>query len=67
MKIAIPLVHFINLANYACAQRVLLTGDTTRQITLDSTGYAEEHPQDISEEAGLFIYSKDGREAIRIC
>jgi hypothetical protein len=66
MKIAIPLVLLISLANYTSAQRVLLTGDTTKQITLDSTGYAEEHPQDISEDAGLFIYSKDGREAIRI-
>jgi len=66
MKIAIPLVLLIYMANYAYAQRILLTGDTAIHITLDSTGYVEEHPQDISEEAGLFIYSKDGREAIRI-
>ncbi len=52
--------------SYSLAQRVLLSGDTTIQVTLDSTGYTEEHPHDISEDAGLFIYSADGREAIRI-
>ena len=52
--------------SYSLAQRVLLSGDTTKQVTLDSTGYTEEHPHDISEDVGLFIYSADGREAIRI-
>jgi hypothetical protein len=66
MKSVISIVLLTLLAGYSHAQRVLLSGDTTKQITLDSTGYAQEHPQDISEEAGLFIYSKDGREAIRI-
>ena len=64
--IALPvLVSFLTFT-YSQAQRVLLSGDTTNQVTIDSTGYSEEHPLDISEEAGLFIYSKDGREAIRI-
>ena len=60
----IPLVFFTNVL--LMAQRVLVETDTSNQITLDSTGYVEIHPQDISEDAGLFIYSKDGREAIRI-
>jgi len=66
MKSAILIMLLTLLAGYSHAQRVLLSGDTERQITIDSTGYAVEHPQDIFEEAGLFIYSKDGREAIRI-
>ena len=60
----ISLVFFTKVC--VIAQRVLVTNDTTIQVTLDSTGYSEIQPQDISEEAGLFIYSKDGREAIRI-
>jgi len=59
------LLLFFTIA-YSYGQRVLLQGDTTNQITIDSTGYAETHPQDISEETGLFIYSKDGQEALRI-
>lgn len=67
MRITILLVllsFLINICSYA--QRVLLHGDTLNQITIDSTGYGENHPQDIPDEAGLFIYSRDGREALRI-
>lgn len=67
MKTVVILLHLSFLTFWSTqAQNVLLTGDTTIRIALDSTGYAELHPHDISDEAGLFIYSKDGREAIRI-
>ena len=64
-KILLGILTFLTISN-SQAQRVLLSGDTTIQIALDSTGYAEVHPHDISEDAGIFIYSKDGREALRI-
>ena len=54
------------LTSYSKAQRVLLPGDSTNLITLDSTGYVEIPPQDISDEAGSFIYAADEREALRI-
>lgn len=64
--IVLPVLLSFLTVTYSPAQRVLLSGDTTIHVTLDSTGYAEEHPHDISEDAGLFIYSADGREAVRI-
>ena len=48
------------------AQKVLINDDATIQITIDSTGYSESHPQDIPDETGLFLYSANGREALRI-
>ncbi len=67
MKIAILLVPLsLFTIPYSYAQRVLLKGDTLIQISIDSTGYVESHPHDIPDEVGLFIYSKDGHEALRI-
>jgi hypothetical protein len=67
MKRVILLILFIFFSiTLSFAQKVLINSDSTIQVTLDSTGYTEEHPQDISEDAGLFIYSADGREAVRI-
>ena len=54
------------LTSYCHAQKVILNGDAENKVTIDSTGYAEEHPLDISKNAGLFLYSKDGGEALRI-
>jgi hypothetical protein len=47
------------------AQRVLVTPDTIR-VTHDSTGSGQVHPHDIADEKGLFVYSANGREALRI-
>ena len=60
--ISLIFVTCINLL----AQKVLIHGDSTIQITIDSTGYLESHPLDIPDETGLFIYSANGREALRI-
>ncbi len=49
----------------AYAQIVPVPPDTIR-ITHDSTGHGQVHPHDIPDENGLFIYSADGREALRI-
>ena len=48
------------------AQRVLIPSDSTISVTLNSTGYTEIHPHDVPDESGLFIYTADGREALRI-
>ncbi len=63
MKNAILLLFIIFLFSYSHAQ---ITQDSIKRITYESTGYAEEHPQDISQESGLYIYSRDGQEALRI-
>ena len=62
--ILFPLTSFV--FNNIFAQRVLIDSDSTISITIDSTGYVEIHPLDIPDETGLFIYSSDGREALRI-
>jgi hypothetical protein len=67
MKIGVFIIPLIFVTNInLLAQRVLHQGDTTIQITIDSTGYLESHPLDIPDETGLFIYSANGREALRI-
>lgn len=67
MKIGALIVSFYLIsAIQGFAQRVLIQGDTTNQISIDSTGYIERHPHDIPDETGLFIYAADGLEALRI-
>ena len=63
-RLIIPL--FLFASSHVSAQRVLIDADTTISITIESTGYGEIHPQDIPDETGLFMYSADGREALRI-
>ena len=60
----IPLI-FVTCINLL-AQKVLIQDDATIQITIDSIGYQESHPLDIPDETGLFIYSANGLEALRI-
>lgn len=66
MKTALILISILFFCMYAFGQRVLIRSDSVIDITIDSTGYAEIHPQDIPDKTGLFIYSADGREAFRI-
>ena len=47
------------------AQTISLGSDSTDVILHDSTGYVEQHPLDIPDDRGLFVYSKDGSKAIR--
>ncbi len=63
MKNTILLLFITLLCSYSYAQK---DQDSIKRITYGSTGYAEEHPHDISQESGLYIYSKDGQEALRI-
>lgn len=48
------------------AQTISMGADSTETITHDSTGYVEQHPLDIPDDRGLFVYSKDGSKAVRI-
>lgn len=48
------------------AQTISLGSDSANVISHDSTGYGHFHPLDIPDDTGLFIYSKDGAEALRI-
>jgi len=48
------------------AQTISLGSDSAKVISHDSTGYGHFHPLDIPDDTGLFIYSKDGSEALRI-
>ncbi len=57
---------FLFASIHVVAQRVLIHSDTVSRITIDSTGYMADHPHDIPDETGLFIYSSDGLEALRI-
>ena len=67
MKIRhIAILFYLAASINLFAQRVIIPGDSTISVTLNSTGYAENHPLDVSDEAGLFIYSANGREALRI-
>ena len=60
----IPLFFFTSI--HVFAQRILIDADTAISITIESTGYGESHPHDIPDETGLFMYSADGGEALRI-
>ena len=48
------------------AQTISMGADSAEVITHDSTGYVEQHPLDIPDDRGLFVYSKDGSKAVRI-
>ena len=47
------------------AQTISMGSDSTDFISHDSTGYVEQHPLDIPDDRGLFVYSKDGSKGIR--
>ena len=52
-----------------CGQKLVIGemgGDSTNVITHDSTGYGNKQPLDIPDDKGMFIYSNNGNNALRI-
>ena len=59
------IICFLGLTIQSNSQTIAVGTDSTEVITHDSTGYVEQHPLDIPDERGFFVYTKDGSKGIR--